>query len=174
MAQVTSKKIIQIASDPHKRDEDPWADFRLVECLNLEFTQAYTHSLGKYSRFFVELENGRFMATRCPRCPRVYAPPRPLCPDCLHITEWVELTGVGNVETFSILHFSPESNADVQQLETPYILAYVLLDGASTLFPHILAAPPNLVHIGMRVRVHYVNHPVFHPLHLMRFVPLEG
>jgi uncharacterized OB-fold protein len=174
MAEVASKKDIQTAGDPYKRASDPWAAFRLVERLHLEFTQAYTHSLGKYSRFFIELENGRFMATRCARCQRVYAPPRPLCPECLHVTEWIELAGTGSVETFSILHFSPESNPDVQQMQIPYVLAYVLLDGASTLFPHILAALPESVQIGMRVRVDYVHNPVFHPLHLMRFVPLEG
>lgn len=172
MAEVKSKKEIQTV--PSTQESDPWADFRLVERLNLEFTQAYVHSLGKYSRFFVELENQRFMATRCERCQRVFAPPRPLCPYCLEISEWIELPGTGTVETFSVLHSSPGSNPDVEQLATPYVLAYVLLDGASTLFPHLLDAAPESVHIGMRVRVHYVNHAVFHPIHLMRFVPLEG
>jgi uncharacterized OB-fold protein len=172
MAEVRSKKDVQIA--PPRQQPDPWSDFRLVERLNLEFTQTYTHSLGKYSRFFVELENGRFMATHCDQCQRVYAPPRPLCPDCLKSTRWVELAGTGTVETFSVLHFSPGSNPDIEQLATPYVLVYVLLDGASTLFPHLLDAPPESVQIGMRVRVHYVDCPVFHPIHLMRFVPLEG
>ena len=173
MADVTSKKDVQTVPDPLKRPDDPWADFRQIERLNLEMAQRYTHSLGKYSRFFVELENQRFMATRCPNCGRVYAPPRPLCPDCTQIAEWIELPGTGTVETFSVLHFSPGSNPDVEVLATPYVLAYVLLDGASTLFPHLLDAPPESVTIGMRVRVQYVDHAVFHPIHLMRFVPLE-
>jgi uncharacterized protein len=174
MVDVISKKDVQTVSDPAKREVDLWADFRLVERLTLEFTQNYTHSLGKYSRFFVELENGRFMATRCDACRRVYAPPRPLCPQCLKVTEWVELPGTGTVETFSVLHFSPGSNADVEALTTPYVLAYVLLDGASTLFPHILNSASEPVQIGMRVRVHYVDGTVFHPIHLMHFVALEG
>jgi len=174
MAEVKSKKDIQSIGDPLKRSLDPWEDFRLVERLNLEFTQTYTHSLGKYSRFFIELENHRFMATRCPKCQHVYAPARPLCPECLFVTEWIDLIGTGTLETFSLLHFSPGSNPDIEALVTPYALAYVLLDGASTLFPHILDAPLESIHIGMRVKVHYVNRPVFHPIHLMRFVPLEG
>lgn len=164
-----------LAAQPHvERVPDPWAQFRTVERLSLDLAQHYTHSLGKYSRFFIELENRRLMATRCGCCQRVYTPPRPLCPDCLHITDWLELPGTGTVETFSVLHVSPGSNPDVEQLATPYVLAYVLLDGASTLFPHLLDAPPETVSIGMRVRVHYVQGPVFHPIHLMRFVPLEG
>src|SRR5215217_1371565 len=109
MAQVNSKKDIQTVANPTNGAVDLWADFRLIERLKLEFTQTYLHSLGKYSRFFVELENHRFMATRCGRCSRVYAPPRPLCPQCLAVTEWSELPGTGTLETFSVLHFSPWS-----------------------------------------------------------------
>ncbi len=174
MADVKSKKDIQTVGDPLKRAIDPWADFRVVERLNLELTQNYVHSLGKYSGFFVELEQHRFLATHCPRCHRVYAPPRPLCPDCAVVTGWTELSGTGTVETFSVLHFSPGSNPDVEALATPYVLAYVLLDGASTLFPHLLEAPPETVHVGLRVKIAYTDGPVFHPIHLMRFVPLEG
>ena len=162
-------EIATIAGDP---TTDLWREFRQVECITLELTQGYKYSLGKYSRFFIELENRRFMATRCGSCAKVYAPPRPLCPSCLHPTTWQELSGEGAVETWSVLHFSPGSNADVRALETPYVLAYVLLDGADTLFPHLLKAPQEQVERGLRVRVAYSEGPVQHPIHLMYFVPV--
>lgn len=173
MAEVASKQNVLTIASPHKVQVDPWQDFREVEVLTLELTQQYQHSLGKYSKFFIELENGRFFATRCESCQKVYAPPRPLCPDCLAITKWIELAGTGTIETFSIMHFGSGIHEDVRQLPTPYVLAYVLLDGANTLFPHILKAEPGEVTIGMRVRVNYANVPVYHPIHLMHFVPLE-
>ncbi len=151
---------------------DVWAGFRQVERIHIELTQRYKYSLGKVSRFFIELEQGRFFATRCAACRKVYAPPRPLCPDCLAVTDWVELTGEGVVKTYSVLHFSPGSNDDVRALETPYILAYVLLDGADTLFPHLLKTSPDLAHVGMRVAVAYSDEPAHHPIHLMYFVPI--
>lgn len=152
---------------------DPWEAFRQIEVITLELTQSYRHSLGKYSRFFLELENGHFLGTSCTTCHKVFAPPRPLCPDCLSITAWQELPGTGTVQTFSIMHFPSLVNDDVRRLETPVTLAYVLLDGGSTLFPHILKAAPESIHIGMRVRVAYAAAPVQHPIHLMYFVPLE-
>lgn len=170
MPEITSKKDVQTLPSP---EGDLWADFRQIERLTLTLTQHYTHTLGKYSRFFTALEDQRFMATRCAACERVYAPPRPLCPVCMRPTEWIELAGTGTVETYSVLHFSPASNADVSALATPYTFAYVLLDGASTLFPHILRADPTQVAVGMRVRVAYQEHPVAHPIHLMYFVPME-
>ncbi len=150
---------------------DIWADFRTVERITLELTQRYNYSLGKASRFFIELENRRFFATVCAECGQVYAPPRPLCPACLQPTAWRELTGRGRLETWSLLHFSPGTNADVAALATPYVLAYVLLDGASTLFPHLLRAEPDALERGMRVKVAYRDEPVSHPIHLMYFVP---
>ncbi len=151
---------------------DVWAQFRGVERIAMELTQSYKYSLGKVSRFFMELENGRFLATRCAGCGKVYAPPRPLCPNCLAVADWVELSGEGVVKTYSVLHFSPGSNDDVRALETPYVLAYVLLDGADTLFPHLLKAAPDQAHSGLRVRVAYSDEPVHHPIHLMYFVPV--
>ena len=154
-------------------ESDIWAQFRQVERITLTLTQSYRYSLGKYSRFFIELEKQRFMATGCGGCGKVYAPPRPVCPDCLKVTDWVELSGRGEVKTFSILHFSPDTNDDVRSLETPYILAYVLLDGADTLFPHLLKAPLDAVCIGMKVKAVYHNQAVDHPIHLMYFVAVE-
>lgn len=152
---------------------DPWADFRQIERIALELTQHYEHSLGKYSRFFIELENQRFFATHCATCDKTYAPPRPLCPTCLGVTHWQELPGTGTVATYTVLHFTNGANADVTQLSLPCILAYVLLDGASTLFPHLLMADPASVQIGLRVRVAYKATSVAHPIHLMHFVPME-
>lgn len=156
---------------PETAAGDPWAAFRQVERITLELTQAYKYSLGKTSRFFIALEAGRFLGTRCANCAKVYAPPRPLCPVCLQPTSWIELSGKGVIETWSVLHFSPGSNADVRALETPYVLAYALLEGADTLFPHLLKAPPEQVRRGMPLRVAYSDGPVSHPIHLMYFEP---
>ena len=106
-------------------------------------------------------------------CGRVYTPPRPLCPHCLCITDWAELPGTGKLETYSVMHFASVVNDDVRQMTMPVVLAYVLLDGSSTLFPHLLRAAPDSVEIGMRVRVAYTDAPVSHPIHLMYFEAVE-
>lgn len=169
--QVTSQlEIKEITSS----EDDLWEAFRQVEIITLELTQSYKHSLGKYSRFFIALENKQFLATRCSHCEKVYTPPRPLCPDCLKITVWHELKGTGIVETYSVMHFTNGVNEDVKDLGTPLILAYVLLEGSSTLFPHILKVSPENVHIGMRVQVAYIDEPVSHPIHLMYFEAMEA
>ena len=170
MATINSKLKQETIADPNARTPDPWADFREIEVLGLEWTQNYRHSLGKYSRFFLELENKRFFATRCPKCGTTWSPPRPACPNDLTITEWVELSGQGEVVSFSVLHYAP---AMLAHLETPYVLAYVKLDGADTLFAHLLQNYGSLetVKHGLPVRVVYQDGPVDHPIMLMAFEP---
>ena len=156
--------------DPLGRDPDPWADFRQIEVLGLEWVQQYRHTLGKYARFFIELEHKRFFATRCPKCGKVWAPPRPVCPHDLTITRWVELSGRGQVISFSVLHHAP---AMLSFLKTPYVLAYVKLDGADTLFAHLLQnyRDLNQIRYGLPVQVVYNDGPVAHPILLMAFAP---
>lgn len=150
------------------REEDPWAAFRRIEKIELRLELRYRHSLGKYSRFFLELERGKFVATRCTTCSKVWAPPRPVCPDDLSVTEWVELNGRGTLEGFSVIHRAPASVAE----QVPYVLAYVRLDGADTLFPHLLRnCVIQQVQYGLRVKVVYANKPVVHPIQLMWFEP---
>ena len=62
-------------------DQDPWRDFRDVERIDLQLEFRFRHSLGKVSRFFLELEQRRLMATRCPACNKVWMPPRAICGD---------------------------------------------------------------------------------------------
>ncbi|MEO0560859.1 MAG: Zn-ribbon domain-containing OB-fold protein [Chloroflexota bacterium] len=169
---VTSQLAVKTVAPPVD-GPDPWHAFRQVEIVQLELLQKYKHSLGKVSRFFIELEHQRFMATTCATCSGVFTPPRPTCPECLDITTWVELSGEGTLETYAVMHFSNGVNADVNTLEMPMVLAYVLMDGSTTLFPHLLKCDPDQVEIGMRVKVAYTDTPVSHPIHLMYFVPLE-
>jgi hypothetical protein len=158
------------APDPMGRDPDPWADFRSVEVLGLEWVHRYRHSLGKYSRFFLALEQGRLVATKCPQCESVWLPPRPVCPNDLSTTQWIELPGTGTLAGFSVIHRSP---AAVPALPAPYVLAYADLDGADTLFLHVLDVEGDLSRVtyGMALRVAFNAGPVDHPIWLMSFVP---
>ncbi|MCY4107078.1 MAG: OB-fold domain-containing protein [Chloroflexi bacterium] len=167
------KSIKTLIDQERKRlpEEHPWAEFDEQITVSFALQQEYRHSLGRYSRFFCELANGRFFATRCPKCDRVYAPPRTLCLDCQSIPDWVELSGKGTVKTFSVLHFNAGIGADVKSIHGPIFLVYVLLDGGHTLFPHLLRCAAERLAIGLRVKPQYVSGPVSHPLHLMHFVP---
>ncbi len=112
-------------------------------------TGRYTYGIAG-ERFFREIkDNARFMGTRCPTCDLVYVPPRLYCERCFaHLDEWVEVSPVGTVATFTVLHVDLDENP----LPEPQIVALVELDGADGGLVHFLGeVEPDDVYTGMPV-----------------------
>jgi uncharacterized OB-fold protein len=101
------------------------------------------------SKFFRGLAEGKLFGQRCPKCEKVYVPPRGACPvDGVPTTDEVELPDRGTVTTFCIVNVPFLG----QKIEPPYVSAYVLLDGADIAFLHlILDIDAADVRMGMRV-----------------------
>ena len=101
------------------------------------------------SKFFRGLAEGKLLGQRCPKCQKVYVPPRGACPvDGVPTAEEVELPDRGTVTTFCVVNVPFQG----QQIPIPYVSAYVLLDGADIAFLHlILETDAADVRMGMRV-----------------------
>ncbi|HEY9351657.1 MAG TPA: Zn-ribbon domain-containing OB-fold protein [Nocardioides sp.] len=101
------------------------------------------------SSFFRGLAEGRILGQRCPKCRKVYVPPRGACPtDGVPTAEEIELSHVGTVTTFCVVNVPFLG----QKIKPPYVSAYVLLDGADIALQHlILDIPAEEVRMGMRV-----------------------
>jgi uncharacterized OB-fold protein len=101
------------------------------------------------SKFFRGLAEGRLLGQRCPKCQKVYVPPRGACPvDGVPTAEEVELPDRGIVTTYCVVNVPFQG----QQIPIPYVSAYVLLDGADIAFLHlILDIDAADVRMGMRV-----------------------
>ncbi len=102
------------------------------------------------SAFFRAIAEGRLVGQRCPKCLKVYIPPRGACPvDGVPTAEEVELPDTGIVTTFCIVNVPFMG----QKIKPPYVSAYILLEGADIAFLHlILGIPADEVRMGMRVR----------------------
>ena len=85
----------------------------------------YSFAAGQaVSRFLEGLKQGRILGKKCPRCGRVYVPPRSYCEYCFAPTgEWVELSGEGEVNTAVVSYIS----AFRERLEEPEIIGVVRL-----------------------------------------------
>lgn len=168
---VTRKLDVTQHPDPAGRAEsdDPWADFRVVERLEMELQFSFRHSLGKLSPFFLALEDQRLMGTRCPRCGAVWMPPRVHCPEDMAITEWVDLPGTGVLEAASLSAYTLTTGGGQDQL----ILGYVTLDGADTALLQQIrtGGDPAALTPGTRMRAVWSQVPVAHPMQLFWFEP---
>ncbi|MGH3734099.1 MAG: OB-fold domain-containing protein [Micromonosporaceae bacterium] len=110
----------------------------------------YRHSASpEESRYLRGLAEGRLLGQRCPRCRKVYVPPRGACPtDGVPTTDEVELPDRGILTTFCVVNVPFPG----QRIEPPYVTGYVLLDGADIGFLHlVLGCPAEEVRMGMRV-----------------------
>ncbi len=118
----------------------------IVTPVRLSYTYAAS---AEESRFYRGLAEGRILGQRCPRCRKVYVPPRGACPvDGVPTTEEVELPDRGIVTTFCIVNVPFLG----QRIQPPYVSAYVLLEGADIAFLHlILGCDAAEVRMGMRV-----------------------
>lgn len=114
--------------------------------IRLDYTVTPGHAM---SRFLRQIAEGRIVGQRCPRCAKVYVPPRGSCGLCgVPTEEEVELSGKGTVTTFCIVNIPFAGQA----VEIPYACASVLLDGADlTLFSVVGECPVSDVRMGMRV-----------------------
>lgn len=118
----------------------------LISPVRLEYDYAASP---EESKFFRGLAEGKILGQRCPKCQKVYVPPRGACPvDGVPTEEEVELAQKGTVTTFCIVNVPFLG----QKIKPPYVSAYVLLDGADIAFLHlILDCPAEDVRMGMRV-----------------------
>ena len=70
--------------------------------------QPYRYTIGTYgARFFQEIiDHKRFIGTECPRCGRVYVPPRKVCGRCfVGMDKFVRVAAEGEIVACAIIEF---------------------------------------------------------------------
>jgi len=119
----------------------------------------YKHTAGAYvEKFITEIgKNNKIFGVKCPKCKKVYVPPKMICFSCFEkMEEWVEVGNQGTVKGFTVItHSTP-----VLPLEPPFAYGIITLDGADTDFVHIIkeSDPANLQE-GMRVEAVFKEKP---------------
>jgi len=128
------------------------------ELLQITFTHPmpYEWSIGLYgSKFFQEIkERGRFIGIRCDECGTVYVPPRRVCGPCFReLTELVPLSDTGVITAFSVVNYPFIDPNTGSQRPIPYTYGYIKLDGADSIFSHIINETDlSKIKVGMKVR----------------------
>ncbi|MGW8321079.1 MAG: Zn-ribbon domain-containing OB-fold protein [Thermodesulfobacteriota bacterium] len=131
-------------------------DYDKLLTVTLETPMPYEWSVGIHgSRFFQEIkERQRFIGIRCPKCNKVYVPPRRICAPCfIEMDELVPLTDRGTLRAFSVVNYpflDPDTGA---QRPIPYTYGYIQMDGADSIFSHIInETDVNKIEVGIKVK----------------------
>lgn len=108
-----------------------------------------------YSRFLTELrDNKRICGIKCPKCGKVYVPPRIVCRDCfVKMQEFVPVSDRGTLLAFTVTNFSYTDTTTGGPKRIPYTAAYIRLDGADSNVVHCLnETDEKKIQAGMRVQ----------------------
>ena len=131
-------------TDRETRDEDVTG---IITPVNLDYLY---EASPEESAFFRGLAEGRLLGQRCPKCQKVYVPPRGACPvDGVPTADEVELPDHGIVTTYCVVNVPFLG----QRIEIPYVSAYILLEGADIAFLHLIQGiAADEVRMGMKVK----------------------
>lgn len=107
------------------------------------------------------LAEHRLMGTHCRADSSIYLPPREICSTGHDDLEWLELSGEGMLETFTIIYVGPPSMiAAGFDRKNPYCVGIVRLAEGPAISAQILGVDvkhPEQIKIGMRVRATYIE-----------------
>jgi len=111
----------------------------------------------KVADFITYLEQGKVMATRCPKCGVSYFPPKADCPSCLSgEVEWFEVKGKGKLATYTIVNYWPSGIEHA----AAYILALGAFEGGIQILARLSKdIAPNDIKADMSLVVSSVKRP---------------
>jgi uncharacterized protein len=130
-------------------------DVELMVIRSVGSGQPFKYAVGVHgSRFFHELkEHRRIVGIKCPKCGKVYVPPRRVCGPCFtEMKEFVEVGPGGRIGTFTILRYAFIDPETGKQKPVPYGYGFIKFDGADTNFQHYIdIEDESRLKIGARV-----------------------
>ncbi len=125
-------------------------------------------NIAVYAKDYWEgLKKRKLQAQKCNKCGEVFFPPRARCPKCLSKDlGWVELSGRGELYSWSEIHMPPLA------LEKPYVLGIIDLEERVGRIITRIDAKPEELKIGMKMKIDYVD--VAEDLTLCTFEPMKS
>jgi len=116
----------------------------------------YNYNAGYYvSRYLKELqEHKRIIGVRCPKCGKIYVPPRVVCRGCfVKNEEFVPVSDKGTVMAYTVTTVPYTNPSTGEPKKLPFTAAYIRLDGSDTNIMHCLEeGDEKKLRTGMRVQ----------------------
>ena len=131
--------------------------------------------VGRYmDKFYDALENKKIIGNKCPKCGKVFVPPRKICGDCnkeIALDEnWVDLPITGTLLNYTITNYKV-SDRVARKGKNAQIIGIVRIDGSDTaiIYP-LLNIESDVVKIGMKLNVVWEEKLKGHPSDIKGFI----
>lgn len=127
------------------------------------------------SKFFMALrDDKKILGIKCPKCGRVYWPPRQTCGPCFYNmseADMLELGPGGVVVSFTKVEY----DEPVIPRKAPFIYALIRLDGADTAMAHFIEIKEGVtMGIGLNVEAVFAEERKGNILDISHFRPVAG
>ena len=110
----------------------------------------YNIPISKTLKFWEGIKEGKIYTTKCKKYGKLYFPPVGDCANCLSSDmEWVELSGEGEIETFTHVIVKPASF----QNEPPYTVAIARLKEGVRALAWLTGVKKRDVKVGLKVKL---------------------
>ncbi|HDN02028.1 MAG TPA: Zn-ribbon domain-containing OB-fold protein [Candidatus Bathyarchaeota archaeon] len=110
----------------------------------------YNIPINKTLKFWEGLKEGKVYAMKCKKCGKIYFPPSSDCPSCLASDmEWIELSGEGEIETFTHVIVRPASFQD----ERPYTVAIARMKEGVRVLAWLVGVKKKDIKVGLKVKL---------------------
>ena len=111
---------------------------------------SYNIPISKTKKFWDGLREGKIYGTKCRRCGKLYFPPVADCGECYSSEmDWVELSGEGEIVTFTHIIVRPTSFQDQQ----PYTVVIAQLKEGVKALAWLKDVKRKDVKVGMKVKL---------------------
>ena len=111
-----------------------------------------------FKEYSEALKKDKLLGLKCKECGKINVPPKMVCGQCTSLDmEVLELSGKGNIQTFTTVFVAPEG----REAEVPYTIVMVELDEGPWIVGNLIDIDPSkatMELIGKRVKL---GHKVF-------------
>jgi len=120
--------------------------------------------------FWTAAKNGTLVLQKCQRCATFQFHPKPWCIECgSRELSWTPAKPQGTVYSYTVA-YSVAMNFPAWEADLPVLLCLIDLDDGARMYAQVTGCPPERIHVGMRVQVHFeaisseAGIPKFRPL----------
>jgi len=116
--------------------------------------------VGKYmDKFYDGLQEKKLVGNKCPKCSKVFLPPRKICGACIKEIpidqNWVDLPDTGVLVNYTFTPYAVNQRG-VRKRKKPLIIGMVKIDGSDTAMVYrLLNIKPEEIKTGMKVKIEW-------------------
>jgi hypothetical protein len=134
--------------------------------------------VGRYmDKFYDAFESKKIIGNKCPKCGKVFVPPRKICGGCkeeIALEEnWVDLPETGTLLNYTITDYRV-SDRSARKGKNSQIIGMIQIDGSNTAIVYrLLEIDIDDIEIGMKVKVEWEDTPKGNPSDIKGFIKLR-